>query len=154
MVLRRAAEHRGTSFVEVYQNCVVFNDAAFGYASDRDLRPEHTLELEHGKPLIFGANRDKGIRLNGLEPEIVQLGGGITEKDLLVHDERAAQPSLAYLLSRMHYPDFPEPIGVFRAVDRPKYDERLNDQVAEAIRSQGPGDLDKLFHSGETWEVK
>ena len=79
--------------------------------------------------------------------------GGITEKDLLVHDERAVQPSLAYLLSRMHYPDFPEPIGVFRAVDRPKYDERLNDQVAEAIRSQGPGDLDKLFHSGDTWVV-
>jgi 2-oxoglutarate ferredoxin oxidoreductase subunit beta len=154
MVLRRAAEHRGTSFVEVYQNCVVFNDAAFQYAADRQLRAEHTLELEHGKPLIFGANRDKGIRLNGLEPEIVQLGGGITKKDLLVHDEKAAQPSLAYLLSRMHYPDFPEPIGVFRAVDRPKYDERLNDQVAEAIQTQGPGDLDKLFHSGDTWVVE
>ena len=154
MVLRRAAEHRGTSFVEVYQNCVVFNDGAFQYAADRQLRAEHTLELEHGKPLIFGAKRDKGIRLNGLEPEIVQLGGGITEKDLLVHDEKAAQPSLAYLLSRMHYPDFPEPIGVFRAVDRPKYDERLNDQVAEAIRDQGPGDLDKLFHSGDTWVVE
>ena len=71
MVLRRAAEHRGTSFVEVYQNCVVFNDGAFEYAADRQLRAEHTLELEHGKPLIFGKNRDKGIRLKGLEPEIV-----------------------------------------------------------------------------------
>ncbi len=154
MVLRRAAEHRGTSFVEVYQNCVVFNDGTFQYAADRQLRAEHTLELEHGKPLVFGANRDKGIRLSGLEPEIVPLGGGITEKDLLVHDEKAAQPSLAYLLSRMHYPEFPEPIGVFRAVDRPKYDERLNDQVAEAIQTQGPGDLDKLFHSGDTWVVE
>jgi 2-oxoglutarate/2-oxoacid ferredoxin oxidoreductase subunit beta len=154
MVLRRAAEHRGTSFVEVYQNCVVFNDGAFHYAADRDLRSEHTLELEHGQPLVFGKNRDKGIRLNGLEPEIVQLGGGITEKDLLVHDERAVQPSLAYLLSRMHYPDFPEPMGVFRAVDRPKYDERLNAQVAEAIRTEGPGDLDALFHAGDTWQVR
>jgi 2-oxoglutarate ferredoxin oxidoreductase subunit beta len=153
MVLRRAAEHRGTSFVEVYQNCVVFYDGAFGYATGRELRSQHTLELEHGKPLVFGKNRDKGIRLNGLEPEVVTLGGGITEKDLLVHDEKATQPSLAYLLSRMHYPDFPEPIGVFRAVDRPKYDDLLNAQVQEAIRTQGPGDLDALFHSGETWTV-
>ena len=153
MVLQRAAEHRGTSFVEVYQNCVVFNDGAFEYASDKQIRAEHTLELEHGKPLVFGKTRDKGIRLNGLEPEVVTLGDGITEKDLLVHDEKAAQPSLAYLLSRMHYPDFPEPIGVLRAVDRPKYDELLNRQVEDAIRTQGPGDLDKLFSSGDTWDV-
>jgi len=153
MVLQRAAEHRGTSFVEVYQNCVVFYDGAFEYAADRQLRSEHTLDLEHGKPLIFGKNRDKGIRLNGMDPEIVTLGDGITEKDLLVHDEKAAQPSLAYLLSRMHYPDFPEPMGVFRAVDRPKYDERLNEQVKEAIRTQGPGDMDALLNSGDTWVV-
>jgi len=153
MVLRRAAEHRGTSFVEVYQNCIVFNDGAFEYATDRQLRSEHTLELEHGKPLVFGKDREKGIRLRGLDPEIVTLGGGVTEQDLLVHDEKATQPSLAYLLSRMHYPEFPEPIGVFRAVDRPKYDELLNQQIEEAIRARGPGNLDSLFHSGETWEV-
>jgi len=154
MVLARAAEHRGTSFVEVYQNCVVFNDGAFDYATDRETRAEATLELEHGKPLVFGKNRDKGIRLNGMEPEVVSLGGGITEKDLLVHDEKALQPSLAYLLSRMHRPDFPEPIGVFRAVDRPKYDERLNAQVQAASETQGPGDLDDLFRQGETWKVE
>jgi len=153
MVLRRAAEHRGTSFVEVYQNCIVFNDGAFEYATDRQLRSEHTLELEHGKPLVFGKDREKGIRLRGLDPEIVTLGSGVTEQDLLVHDEKATQPSLAYLLSRMHYPEFPEPIGVFRAVDRPKYDELLNQQIEEAIRARGPGNLDSLFHSGETWEV-
>jgi len=153
MVLGRAAEHRGTSFVEVYQNCVVFNDGAFDYATDRESRPEATLELEHGKPLVFGKNRDKGIRLNGMEPEVVRLGNGITEKDLLVHDEKAPQPSLAYLLSRMHWPDFPEPIGVFRAVDRPKYDQRLNEQVQAAIESQGPGNLDDLFRQGDTWTV-
>lgn len=152
-VLQRAAEHRGTSFVEVYQNCVVFNDGAFEYATDRDRRLEATLELEHGKPLVFGKNRDKGIRLHDMHPEVVQLGDGVTEKDLLVHDEQAPEPTLAYLLSRMRQPDFPEPIGVFRAVDRPKYDERLNTQVAEAVRSQGPGDLDKLFNSGDTWTV-
>jgi 2-oxoglutarate ferredoxin oxidoreductase subunit beta len=154
MVLARAAEHRGTSFIEVYQNCVVFNDGAFDYATDRETRVEATLELEHGKPLVFGKNRDKGIRLNGMEPEVVSLGNGITEKDLLVHDERAPQPSLAYLLSRMHRPDFPEPIGVFRAVDRPKYDERLNAQVQAAIETQGRGDLDALFREGDTWRVE
>ena len=154
MVLHRAAEHRGTSFVEVYQNCVVFNDGAFEYAADREQRSEATLELEHGKPLVFGKNRDKGIRLNGIEPEVVTLAGGVTEKDLLVHDEKAVQPSLAYLLTRMHYPDFPEPIGVFRAVDRPKYDEMLNAQIEEAVRSRGPGDLDKLFREGDTWKVE
>jgi 2-oxoglutarate ferredoxin oxidoreductase subunit beta len=154
MVLQRAAEHRGTSFVEVYQNCVVFNDGTFDYASARDTKADNTLELEHGKPLVFGKNRDKGIRLNGLEPEIVTLGAnGITEKDLLVHDEKAASPGLAYLLSRMHAPAFPEPMGVFRSIDRPIYDERLNAQVAEARRTQGVGDLRKLFTDGETWVV-
>ena len=83
------------------------------------------LELEHGKPLIFGKNRDKGIRLNGMDPEVVELGKGISEDDLLFHDEKAPRTDLAYLLSRMRHPDFPEPIGVFRDVDRPTYDELM-----------------------------
>jgi 2-oxoglutarate ferredoxin oxidoreductase subunit beta len=153
MVLQRAAEHRGTSFVEIYQNCVVFYDGAFGYATDKSTRAETTLELEHGKPLVFGKNRDKGIRLNGMDPEVVTLGNGITEEDLLVHDEQATEPSLAYLLSRMRQPAFPEPIGVFRAVDRPKYDELLNAQVRQAVEGEGEGDLEQLFHSGDTWSV-
>ena len=94
MVLQRAAEHRGTSFIEVYQNCNVFNDGAFDYATDRETKADTTLELEHGKPLIFGKNRDKGIRLNGMNPEIVELGKGIPEDDLLFHDEQA--PSRAW----------------------------------------------------------
>ncbi len=154
MVLKRAAEHRGTSFVEVYQNCNVFNDGAFDYATDRDTKAETTIELEHGKPLIFGKNRDKGIRLNGMNPEIVELGKGISEDDLLFHDEQAPEPSLAYLLSRMSYPEFPEPIGVFRSVDRPVYDNLLNAQIVEAKKAKGEGDLAKLFNSGDTWTVK
>ena len=138
MVLQRAAEHRGTAFVEVYQNCVVFNDGAFDYATDRDLKADTILELEHGKPLVFGKNRDKGIRLNGLEPEVVELGNGITEDDLLFHDEKAPEPSLAYLLSRMRHDDgFPEPIGVFRAVERRMYDDELNRQIARGPREAG-----------------
>jgi 2-oxoglutarate ferredoxin oxidoreductase subunit beta len=153
MILQRAAEHRGTAFVEVYQNCNVFNDGAFDWATDRDTKLDHIVELEHGKPLIFGKNREKGIRLNGMDPEVVELGRGFIEDDLLFHDESAKEPSLAYLLSRMRYPEFPEPIGVFRAVDRPKYDEELNKQIVESRKKRGEGDLDELFHAGETWTV-
>ena len=152
-ILRRASEHRGTSFIEVYQNCNVFNDGAWDYATDRATREDNVVELEHGKPLIFGKDRDKGIRLNGMEPEVVELGKGITEDDLLFHDELAVEPSLAYLLSRMRYPEFPEPIGVFRAIDAPKYDELLNQQVDDAREKQGDGDLNTLFTSGNTWTV-
>src|SRR5207249_6191373 len=120
---------QGTAFVEVYQNCNVFNDGAWAYAKERETKADTTLELVHGKPLIFGKNRDKGIRLNGMNPEIVELGKGIKEDDLLFHDELAPEPSLAYLLSRMRHPEFPEPIGVFRSVDRPKYDEMINAQI-------------------------
>jgi len=151
--LRRAAAHRGTAFVEVYQNCNVFNDGAWDYATNRETKSDTIIELEHGKPLIFGKNRDRGIRLNGMEPEIVELDKGISEDDLLFHDERLPEPSLAYLLSRMRHPDFPEPIGVFRAVDRPRYDELINDQVMTARHDKGDGDLGKLFSSGDTWSV-
>jgi 2-oxoglutarate ferredoxin oxidoreductase subunit beta len=153
-VLKRAAEHPGTAFVEVYQNCNVFNDGAWDYATNRDSKADTTLELVHGKPLIFGKTRDKGIRLNGLDPEVVQLGNGIAEDDLLFHDERAPEPSLAYLLSRMRHEDgFPEPIGVFRSVERPRYDVLINDQIDRAMNDKGKGDLEKLFSSGDTWDV-
>jgi 2-oxoglutarate ferredoxin oxidoreductase subunit beta len=152
--LKRAAEHPGTSFVEVYQNCNIFNDGAWEYATDRNSKADTTLELIHGKPLIFGKNRDKGIRLNGMDPEVVELGKGISEDDLLFHDEKAPEPSLAYLLSRMRYEDgFPEPIGVFRCVDRPRYDAMVNEQIEQATNKQGIGDLNKLFRSGDTWDV-
>ena len=153
MVLKRAAEHKGASFVEVYQNCNVFNDGAFEYATDRTLKSDTIIELEHGKPLKFGAQNQKGIRLNGMEPEIVELGKGITDDDLLFHDEKSPESSLAYLLSRMRHPDFPEPVGVFRAVDRPRYDEELNKQVEAARAKNGPGNLAELFEAGETWSV-
>jgi 2-oxoglutarate ferredoxin oxidoreductase subunit beta len=142
-VLKRAAEHPGTAFVEVYQNCNVFNDGAWAYAKERETKADTTLELVHGKPLIFGKNRDKGIRLNGMDPEVVELGKGISEDDLLFHDEKAPEPSLAYLLSRMRYEDgFPEPIGVFRAVEAPMYDAMINDQITQMTNERGKGDLD------------
>ncbi|RIK76233.1 MAG: 2-oxoacid:ferredoxin oxidoreductase subunit beta [Planctomycetota bacterium] len=153
-VLHRAAEHRGTSFVEVYQNCNIFNDKAFEYLTDRDTKADATLEVEHGKPMIFGKNRDKGIRLNGITPEVVELGKGISEDDLLFHDEQLEEPTLAYLLSRMRHPEFPVPIGVLRSVERPIFEERLHAQIADAVKKRGEGDLNELFQAGETWVVK
>ena len=99
------------------------------------------------------ALRKKGIRLQGMDPEIVELGGEISEDDLLFHDERQREPSLAYLLSRMHAPEFPEPMGVFRCVERPSYEDMVMGQVRQATEQQGLGDLNKLYDDGETWVV-
>jgi 2-oxoglutarate/2-oxoacid ferredoxin oxidoreductase subunit beta len=151
--LHRAANHQGTAVVEVYQNCNVFNDGAWSYAQDKTTRADTTIELEHGKPLVFGKNRDKGIRLNGLSPEIVDLSSGkYSPDDLLFHDEKA-DPALVNILARMRHPEFPEPIGVFRSVEQPTYDQQVNDQVQDAKTARGEGDLNKLFNSGDTWVV-
>ena len=154
-ILERAAHHKGTSFVEVYQDCNVFNSGAFYYASKKGEKEDNVVYLEHGKPLIFGRNRDQGIRVNeGSRPEVVKLGSGISEDDLLFHDEKAAEPSLAFLLARMRHPQFPEPMGVFRDVERPVYDEGVLAQAEEAVSKLGEGDLEKLFNSGDTWTVE
>jgi 2-oxoglutarate/2-oxoacid ferredoxin oxidoreductase subunit beta len=152
--LRRASAHKGAAFVEVYQNCKIFNDAVFEYATDKSVKADNTLFLEHGKPLIFGKDRNKGIRLNGLDPEVVTLGNGITVDDLLIHDEKAEEPSLAYLLSRMVYPAFPECVGVFRAVERPTYDELVNKQIDDVVAAKGRGRLDDLFAADDVWVVE
>jgi 2-oxoglutarate/2-oxoacid ferredoxin oxidoreductase subunit beta len=153
MVLR-AAEHKGTSFVEIYQNCNIFNDGAFEDFTAKEVRSERVLVLEHGHPMVFGKNQDKGIRLNGLDPEVVTLGrDGVTEKDLLVHDENAPEPTLAYLLSRMSYPEFPVPVGVFYSAQRPTLEEILTQQGEEIVRRKGPGDIEKLIRGTETWTV-
>ncbi len=149
-VLRRAQAHRGASFVEILQNCNVFNDGAFDELTDKARKSDHTLILEHGKPLIFGRNRDRGIRLRGFVPEVVTLGDGVSEADLLVHDER--DPTVAAFLSRLGPPGFPTPIGVLYAVDRPCYDEAVNAQIT-AARERTPADLGALLRRGDTWVV-
>jgi 2-oxoglutarate ferredoxin oxidoreductase subunit beta len=152
--LLRAGFHHGSAFTEVLQNCNIFNDGAFRDFTDREVREDRMLVLEHGKPMIFGRDRDRGIRLNGLHPEVVQLGNGIGEDDLLVHDEAAEDPTLAFMLSRMWWPDYPVPVGVLRDVSRPTHDQLLNDQIAKAIATRGKGDIARLLHSGETWTVE
>ena len=152
--IEKAARHKGSSFVEIFQNCNIFNDGAFDAFATRDVRPDRVLVLEHGLPMIFGKDRDKGIRLRGLEPEVVTLGqDGVTEKDLLVHDEKAPQPTLAYLLSKMTYPKFPVPVGVFRSVEKPTYEDTIQKQADEVTQRLGLGDIEKLMRGPETWTV-
>ena len=153
--LERAAAHKGTAFVEVYQNCNIYNDGAFAYLTDREVHDDRTLVLEHGQPLLFGKARNRGIRLHGLHPEVVTLGEqGITEADILRHDEHEPEPNLAFVLSRLDYPDFPVPVGVFRAIEKPTYDQMLEDQRTAALARHGEGDLEALFNSGDTWVVE
>jgi 2-oxoglutarate ferredoxin oxidoreductase subunit beta len=149
-MLKRAHSHRGTSFVEILQNCSIFNDGAFNDVTDKLLKPEHQLVLEHGKPLIFGKNRDKGIRMKGMRPEVVQLGATVTEKDIVVHDE--TNLSLAFMLGHFQ-PPLPTPIGVFYAADEPTYDGAVNRQLEDAKAKQGAGDLRELLRKGDTWTV-
>ncbi|MEM8668882.1 MAG: 2-oxoacid:ferredoxin oxidoreductase subunit beta [Planctomycetota bacterium] len=150
--LKRAAEHKGTSLVEVYQNCNVFNDGAMAYAQERKQRAENVIELEHGKPLVY-ANGKKGIRLVGTHLESVSTDD-VAVDDLLIHDEQDPNPSIHMMLARMSYPHMPEPIGVLRSVDGvATYNDQINDQVTEAKAAKGDGDLDALFTSGDTWEV-
>jgi 2-oxoglutarate/2-oxoacid ferredoxin oxidoreductase subunit beta len=152
--LNRAGYHRGSAFVEVLQNCNIFNDGAFRDFTDREVREDRMLVLEHGKPMIFGKDRNKGIRLRGLHPEVVELGNGVSESDLLVHDEEAQDPYLAYMLSRMWYPEFPVPVGVLRSVRRATHDELMTGQITAAREQSGEGNLAKLLASGETWVVE
>jgi 2-oxoglutarate ferredoxin oxidoreductase subunit beta len=152
-VLKAAAGHTGTSFVEIYQNCIIYNGLAWEHMTDVAVREENVLYLEHGQPMIFGKDRDKGIRLNGLRPEVVQLGNDIGEADLMVHDAYTDDPTLAWLLSRMGPPEFPTPIGVFRAVAKPSYTDLMLAQNAQAREKRGPGDLAKLYRNADTWEV-
>lgn len=150
-MIRRAFLHKGGAFLEILQNCNVFNDGAWEGVSDKETKGDTQLVLEHGKPLVFGKRRDKGIRLRGLQPECVTLGGGITEADLLVHDERDL--TLGFILSHMRPPQFPTPIGVFRAVERPSYDALVNQQI-ERARAKGRDELDAIFNRGSTWTVR
>ena len=154
-VVQAAAKHKGISFVEVYQNCNIFNDHAFDQFAERSVRQDRVLYLEHGKPMIFGKEANRGIRMKGALPEVVTIGeNGITEADLLVHDIYLEDPSVAFMLARMEQPEFPQPVGIFRAVERATYEDLMTNQINDAISKSGPGSLAKLINSGETWVVE
>ncbi|MFQ5504164.1 MAG: 2-oxoacid:ferredoxin oxidoreductase subunit beta, partial [Planctomycetota bacterium] len=156
-ILTRAAKHRGSVFIEILQNCIIFNDGAFDDVRERKNREGATVELVHGKPLVYGKDRERGIRLAGFTPELVRVGpGGVAEEDLLHHDEKTRNPSLAYLLSQLQLSGegFPMPMGVFRALEGLRtYGEAVHEQIRAARQASPPGDLDDLLREGETWEV-
>jgi 2-oxoglutarate ferredoxin oxidoreductase subunit beta len=151
---RRAHAHRGSSFVEVYQNCNVFNDGAFAAVTAKEARPNMLIDLKHGEPIRFGAEGQHGVVLNARgETEIVDVAD-VGEDRLLVHDEHRDDPSLAFALSRLaDTPTVPTPVGVFRDVERPIYEGEVQRQLAGAQEQRGPGDLAALIGSGATWEV-
>jgi 2-oxoglutarate ferredoxin oxidoreductase subunit beta len=156
-MMHRAGEHSGAAFLEVLQNCNIFNDGAWRDFTDKSVKEDRMLVLKHGEPMIFGAEKNQGIRLNGLQPEVVTIGeNSVTVADLWVHDETDQDATRTQILSRMWWPNFPVPVGVFRRVPRPTHDQLLVEQVesAKAARAaKGPVDLQKLLAAGETWTV-
>ncbi len=153
--IRSAYEHKGSAFVEVYQNCNVFNDGAFEAITAKASRADMLIDLKHNQPVRFGADQQYGVVLNAFgECEIVEVADVGVEK-LIVHDETRSDPSLAFALSRLASgPTMPTPIGVFRSVVRPTYEDEVSMQLAVATETRGPGDLAKLLSSGGTWTVE
>jgi 2-oxoglutarate ferredoxin oxidoreductase subunit beta len=145
-----AARHRGVSFVEVYQNCNIFNNGAFAAYTDKDVRQDKLLYLENGKPLRFGADRQHGIRINGFLPEVAE--NTADDAGLVVHDVAGPTQNLANILAEMDYPEFPVPVGVFRDIEAPIFEDLIAAQVENA-RRRNPPDFEELLRGPETWEV-
>ena len=152
-MIKRSHAHKGTSFMEIYQNCNIFNDGAFLAQTDRDQKAETVLILENGQPMIFGKEKDKGVRLDGNKPVIVDIGDKWSIDDVLVHDE--SDYVIASILSNMSYQtDFPDPIGVLYAVESETYEETMVAQINEAIKKKPNGNVQAIINSGDTWVVK
>ncbi len=155
-MLLRSAAHKGSSFLEIYQNCNIFNDGAFEIFTEKNSKPEEALFLEQGKPLLFGANNTKGIKLDGFKPTIVNLEEDTSTSDLWIHDENDFYK--AQILIRM-FDDpslqghLPRPFGVFYQKDRACYEDVMSMQLQEALAKTGPGNLDKLLKGRETWTI-
>ena len=155
-MILRAQQHKGCSFLEIYQNCNIFNDGAFEIFTEKTSKPEEALFLEQGQPLIFGTAKNKGIKLDGLKPVVVEIGNEITADDLWIHDEKDFYK--AQILSRM-FDDprieghFPRPFGVLYQTERACYEDVMTMQIEEAVATKGKGDLDKLIRGRETWTI-
>ncbi|MGD8394575.1 MAG: 2-oxoacid:ferredoxin oxidoreductase subunit beta [Candidatus Eiseniibacteriota bacterium] len=152
-VLHRAASHRGSCLVQIFQNCNVFNDGAFDHFTDKTVRDDNTVVMEHAKPLIYGKHRDRGIRLKGRDLEAVRFEPDNPPEDLLVHHEEEQDATIAYILSRMRLPEFPVPIGIFRDVKRPSFSDMVREQLVKARERSGEPDLQKLLEGPDPWEV-
>jgi 2-oxoglutarate/2-oxoacid ferredoxin oxidoreductase subunit beta len=156
-MLKRTAEHKGTSFLEIYQNCNIFNDGAFFIYTEKGSKKKETIFMEHGQPLLFGENNEKGIRLNGNNPEVVNVDGNFSADDLWIHDEK--DYIKASILSRFFdspsdESKFPRPFGVFYSVERTTYDDAVQAQFEYAKEYQGEGNLQALLTGKQSWKVQ
>jgi len=149
-VLKAAYRHKGSSFVELYQNCNIFNDGAWDQLVDKTIRDERCLFLEHGKPMVFAGGK-RGIRIKGHRPEVIELGDGLSADDCVIHDETDA--FLGGILARMDYPEFPVPMGVLYRNARPALEDMVNEQI-QAAQAKGRPDLQQLINGRETWKVE
>jgi 2-oxoglutarate ferredoxin oxidoreductase subunit beta len=155
-MLLRSNAHHGSSFLEIYQNCNIFNDGAFEVFTEKGSRAEETLVLEQGKPLIYGANKNKGVRIDGYKPQLVELGDNYSESDLWIHDEKdlyKAQMLTRFFDNPAQEGHFPRPFGVFYANERPTYEDDMRLQIEEITATKGMGNLDKLLAGKETWTI-
>ena len=152
-MIQRAHSHSGSSFIEIYQNCNIFNDGAFAPMTEKETKADNVLWLENNKPLVFGKELNKGIRLDGNVPKVVEIGDKWTTNDLLVHNE--TDWTIAMLLSNFTYQDeFPNPIGVFYSVDEPIYEVMLAEQIKFAKKNKGIGDMQTLLDGSDNWVVE
>ena len=154
--LIRSHNHKGASLLEIYQNCNIFNDGAFEMFTEKKSKADETLFLEQGKPLIFGANKDKGVKLDGFKPIVVNIGENFSADDLWVHDENDFYK--AQVLTRMFdnpqlANHLPRPFGVFYETERPCYEDVMQMQIEETIAKKGKGNLNKLLRGSEVWEI-
>jgi 2-oxoglutarate ferredoxin oxidoreductase subunit beta len=158
VVMKAAAEHKGSCFVEIFQNCPVFNDGAYLFLTEKSVKADAILRMEEGKPLLFGKDNKKGIRFNTqtAELEVVTLGeNGVTEKDILVHNPKRADPTIAFMLANLSdRQGFPTPIGVFRDVRKPTADEMTWEMIKAAKAKKGDVSVRKFLSDADTWEVK
>lgn len=154
-MIKRTGKHKGLAFIEIFQNCNIFNDGAFELLTEKDTKDDHVLVLEHGKPMVYGKNQDKGIKLDGAKPVVVDISNGKYSKDdLWIHDEFSDSPAHAMILAHLSdNPEFPTPIGVFRQYFKETYDAGIATQIEKIIEKKGKGDLEKLLFASNTWEV-
>jgi len=151
--LRAAAAHQGTAFVEIYQNCNIFNDRAFAHLTEKAVRDDAIVHLEAGKPLVFGAQSDRGVRLNGTELEVVRFADGFGPEDCLVWDPKRPNPAISFMAAQLDAPEFPVPIGVLREVEVPTFESAMAAQLELARKKRGVGSLEDALRSGDTWTV-
>jgi 2-oxoglutarate/2-oxoacid ferredoxin oxidoreductase subunit beta len=156
-MIKRSHQHHGASFLEIYQNCNIFNDGAFEVFTEKSSKAAEALFLEQGKPLLFGTNQEKGIRIDGLKPVVVNLADGFSADDLWIHDEAdfyKAQTLVRLFDNPANDNHFPRPFGVLFQTERPCYEDAMKLQIEETIAAKGKGNLSKLLKGRETWVIE